>query len=79
MTQVLQVTANPGSPVNSFVFIFTKTIKTLLLIFSFQDNRLALMVYAPKQVYVIYHQHQPPGISCAEISKSKNIKKAWVR
>ena len=69
----MQVLDN-GSPVNSFVFIFTKTIKTLLLIFSFQDNRLVLMVYVRKQVYVIYHQHQPPGISCAEISKSKNIK-----
>ena len=62
------------SPVNSCVFIFTKTIKTLLLIFSFQENRSVLMVYARKQVYVISHQHQPPGISCAEISKSKNIK-----
>ena len=58
-----------------FVFIFKKTIKTLLLIFSFQDNWLAFMVYARKQVYVIYHQHQPPCISCAEISKSENIKK----
>ena len=56
--------------------VFTKTIKTLLLIFSFQDNWLVFIVYARKQVYEIYHhQHQPPCISCAEISKSENIKK----
>ena len=55
--------------------IFTKTIKTLLLILSFQDNWLVFMVFARKQVYVICHQHQPPCISCAEISKSENIKK----
>ena len=57
--------------------IFTKTIKTFLLIFSFQENRLVFMVYARKQVYVIYHQHRPTGISCSEISKSENKKNGY--
>ena len=56
---LLKFLDNLSSPENPHILFFTKTMKTLLLISSFQDNWLVLMAYARKQVYVIYHQHQP--------------------